>query len=208
MIDITGKRFSRLLVLARGPNKGEAAAWRVRCDCGATSLVVGSNLRRGHTQSCGCLKAERSRAANGIHFESGMRTPEYEAWRNMRSRCYDSTAKGYHNYGGRGIIVCERWRKSYLSFLSDVGRRPSPSHSIDRINNDGNYEPKNCRWATRRQQGLNQRRHLLGNSGASFIKGALSTPWRATFCKKHLGCFATKEQALLAHDTARSEVLL
>ena len=211
MIDLTGKRFNRLLVLARGPNKASKAAWRVRCDCGKLSLVIGRNLRSGNTRSCGCLSAERTsadNAARGIHFESGMRTPEYEAWRNMRRRCYDSTSQNYRYYGGRGITVCERWMESYLFFLADVGRKPSPTHSIDRINNDGNYEPTNCRWATKRQQGLNRRRRLLRNSGAYFRKGAHSKPWRAILNKKHLGCFATKEQAISAHATARAAAML
>ena len=207
-IDITRKRFGRLLVLARGPNRGKRAAWRVRCDCGAISLVTGCNLRSGNTQSCGCLQAELASAANGTHFESRPPTPEFATWISMRKRCYVSTSKDYRHYGGRGIIVCERWRKSYLSFLSDVGRRPSSNHSIDRINNDGNYEPKNCRWATRSQQNFNQKRHLLGNSGVSFIKGSQLRPWRASLGRKYLGCFATKEQALSARDTARSKTLL
>ena len=203
-IDLTGKRFGRLFVISRGPNSGSHAAWRVRCACGNLSLVSGDSLRRGHTQSCGCLNAERVSAANGIHFESG--TPEHEAWHSMRRRCYVSTTKGYRHYGGRGIIVCERWRENYLFFLADVGRRPSDSHSIDRINNDGNYEPTNCRWATRSQQRLNQRRRL--HCGAYFIKGSLSKPWLARLGKKYLGCFATKEQAVSAHDTAGAEALL
>lgn len=205
MIDLTGKRFSRLLVLKRGPDRGKRPAWRVRCDCGAMSLVNGDNLRSGNTQSCGCLRSERSSAANGTHFESRPQTPEYRAWTHMRSRCYDSTSKNYRYYGGRGISVCKRWGKSYLSFLADVGRRPSSNHSLDRINNDGNYEPKNCRWATRSQQSLNRRRRL--HCGAYFTKGARLKPWRAMLGKKYLGCFATKEQAVSAHDTAGAEAL-
>jgi hypothetical protein len=93
-----------------------------------------------------------------IHGETNEnRTIEYEAWISMKGRCGNPNATGFKNYGGRGIIVCERWLKSYLAFLADMGRRPSPGHSIDRIDNDGNYEPGNVRWATRHEQNKNKR---------------------------------------------------
>lgn len=87
----------------------------------------------------------------------GRVAPEYHAWKGMIKRCTNKKNRGWPNYGGRGITVCERWRESYLTFLADVGRRPSSKHSLDRIANDGNYEPGNVRWATRKQQ-INNRR--------------------------------------------------
>lgn len=98
-----------------------------------------------------------------VHGESGVNggTPEYIAWRNMKGRCSAPRHPAYKRYGARGIQVCERWRSSFANFLADVGRRPSPKHSIDRIDNSGNYEPDNCRWATSREQARNTKRNRL-----------------------------------------------
>lgn len=85
------------------------------------------------------------------------RTPEYESWRHLKQRCYNTKHKHYSYYGGRGIQVCERWRTSFTAFYNDMGKKPTPEHTVDRINPDGHYEPSNCRWATRREQRLNQR---------------------------------------------------
>ena len=117
---LTGVQSGRLTVLRRNRTMDKLVC---ACSCGKKIEVSVGNFRSRHTQSCGCLSAERTSADNavrGIHFESGMRTPEYEAWRNMRRRCYDSTSQNYRYYGGRGITVCERWMESYLFFLADV----------------------------------------------------------------------------------------
>lgn len=159
IVDIAGQRFGRLLVLSMaGKNSRNTVLWTCICDCGNAAVVLGTKLRSGHTISCGCAQRDASRLAQTSH---GMRrTPEYNIWRSMKSRCYKKTNAAYHNYGGRGIEVCESWRESFTNFIADMGKRPSDSHSIDRIDNDGHYEPGNCHWSTAVIQGNNKRNNL------------------------------------------------
>lgn len=130
--------------------------WLCRCECGGLVVVWGSNLRRGITRSCGCLRREvtgRLRFKHGLH-----RTPEHIVWAAMRYRCLNPSSSSWKWYGGRGITICDRWRDDFVAFLEDVGPRPSPEHSLDRIDVDGNYEPGNVRWATPSEQQRNKRR--------------------------------------------------
>ena len=134
--------------------------WVCRCACGATAVVATSELRKGDTKSCGCLRIATARSrgqSNHKHGAAcdGAETPEYRAWVEMRRRCRDSNHIGYERYGGRGITVCERWT-DFEAFLADMGQKPTPTHSIDRRDNDGNYEPGNVRWATPEQQQNNR----------------------------------------------------
>lgn len=149
--DLTGLRFGRLTVVKRGPNRGQAIRWWCRCDCGAGTLVLASGLTRTRDgrKSCGCSRLKHGHARNGREH------PLYGVWQTMIKRCENGRAINYPHYGGRGIRVCERWRHDFAAFLKDVGERPTPQHSLDRINNDGHYEPGNVRWATRREQALN-----------------------------------------------------
>lgn len=130
-----------------------------QCSCGNKKVLRRGKVRSGKTKSCGCLQNE-NRVIMGknrkSHGESKPATPEYLAWFSMKRRCINKNHKGWKNYGGRGIYVCDRWKHSYENFLADVGRRPSPHHSLDRINNDGIYEPGNCRWATAIEQNNNR----------------------------------------------------
>jgi hypothetical protein len=147
--DVIG-RWTALIVVS-GPGK---ARWICRCACGTEKVVDAYNLKIGVSLSCGCLRIETVRT----HNEGVKRTPEYWAWHAMIQRCENPRVKHWENYGGRGITVCSTWRADYRNFLVDMGRKPTPKHSLDRYpDNDGNYGPGNCRWATQKEQMRNTR---------------------------------------------------
>lgn len=157
LIDITGQTFGRLTVI-RWISK-PIFSWVCRCACGKEVLVLGGNLRSGRQSSCGCLQKEFPNSRK--HGESRMNiTAEYRSWSALSNRCSNPNNAAYKWYGAIGVKVCRRWRgkNGFINFLSDMGRKPSPKHSIDRYPNPyGNYEPSNCRWATAKQQRANQR---------------------------------------------------
>jgi hypothetical protein len=163
--DISGERFGKLVVVSRaGSDSFGNATWLCRCDCGGKSIVSGNQLRRTGekaTRSCGCAGLEKiankNRARLKTHGYTVNRTPrpEYYSWASMRSRCLNPNAPNYHLYGGRGITICDRWGK-FENFLSDMGPRPK-GRSLDRKDNSGNYEPRNCKWSTPKEQSNNRR---------------------------------------------------
>lgn len=161
-IDISGRRFGRWLVIAgprsrRGQGKPRVQ-WLCRCDCGTERWVFSELLRRGSSESCGCLAREIT-ASRGTHHASG--TPLYQTWRGMIERCENPESSQFHLYGGRGIKVCRRWRESFEAFRDDMGPKPTIAHQIDRIDNSRDYEPGNCRWATPRENSANTRRNVV-----------------------------------------------
>jgi hypothetical protein len=178
--DMTGKTCGFLTVIRRnGTYPGtKQAAWLCRCKCGKMTTVRGNTLRSGATTSCGCK-------THGVIKHGKTGTKVYYTWVQMLQRCNNPKNTGYAKYGGRGITVCERWR-TFENFLEDMGE-PSPDLSIDRIDNNGNYEPGNCRWATSKQQANNQRP-------------------RGPFVELPQGTFTLKQVAAMAGMTAQSIV--
>lgn len=146
-----GTRYGMLTVLGDAPRRRGARHISCRCDCGGETVVFVGNLTQGNTKSCGCL-----RGGSHGHAKANAHSQTYNSWVGAKTRCTNPNTIGWHNYGGRGIKMCDRWLLSFEDFLADMGERP-PGHSLDRIDPNGNYEPTNCRWATRSQQRQNQR---------------------------------------------------
>jgi len=164
--ELSGRQFGRLTVTrsALPSSTSGAHRWYTNCECGKADHVVSArNLLMGISQSCGCLRMEKMQAASTKHgyAHDGCVSPEWHAWATMIQRCYNRNNPAWSRYGGRGISVCDQWKDSFPSFIRDMGDRPGPGYSIDRIDNNGNYERDNCRWATSTQQNRNRRSNRM-----------------------------------------------
>lgn len=155
MIDLSGKVFDRLTVLRKeGRDSHGRALWKCKCTCGTDLIVISANLRSGNTGSCGCIRSRFAIPKESKSAET-RKSPTYISWASMWSRCTNSNRNTWKYYGGRGITVCNQWKR-FDNFVDDMGERPA-GKSLDRINTNGNYEPNNCRWATASEQMRNRR---------------------------------------------------
>lgn len=166
---LIGKSFGRLMVIGlSGVDKHQKRLWVCKCVCGTEDLkITTGDLMMSKRVSCGCKKSDDTSLRNFVHGDYG--STEYHSYCSMKDRCGNANNKQYADYGGRGISVCDRWMDSksgFINFINDMGRKPTPNHTLDRYpNNNGNYEPTNCRWATTQQQNNNKRsnRHIEYN---------------------------------------------
>ncbi len=163
--DLTGQRFGRLTVVERAENKGKPTVWLCKCDCGNEKIVRGSDLKNGHTQSCGCFHKEIvtnvlvSTCNKDKDSHGKSRTRLYSIWRSMKARCLNENHKHFQNYGNRGITICEEWQNNFRAFYDwAMSNGYSDELTLDRKDNDKGYSPENCRWATWHEQRINQRR--------------------------------------------------
>lgn len=167
---LTGRRFGRLVVSEEdGRDSKKRLRWKCVCDCGIQKTIASTNLISGHTRSCGCMNLEMVKERSTTHGQgrAGKQTPEYRAWSLMKSRCLNPNDARFIEYGGRGIRVCKRWMQ-FENFFNDMGKKPSSSHSLDRKETNGNYNPANCRWATAVEQQNNKRNnHLITVNGVT-----------------------------------------
>lgn len=173
MLDLTGQKYGRWTILYfEGFYQNKISKWMCQCECGKKSIVLRNTLRNGTSKSCGCLQKETVIGIITIHGQaSGKCTDEYTAWKNMKGRCAGYSAIGKRFYKDNNVIVCERWLNSFDIFFADMGKRPSKKHSLDRFpNKTGNYEPSNCRWATKKEQAGNTiRNRYLEYNGETLI---------------------------------------
>lgn len=162
LIDLSGNKYGSLTVIRQGPHhispSRNQVTWICICDCGNVTTVQRNSLRSGTTVSCGCAREDGAIKRRGLGYYNKI---EYQTWHRMKQRCYNEDNQDYKAYGGRGIAICDRWLNSFDDFFSDMGRRPDNCNSIDRINNDGDYDPSNCRWSNDYQQSRNKSNNVI-----------------------------------------------
>lgn len=207
--NIAGQIFGRLTVQSER-TFGKLVKWRCVCSCGKEKWVRSTHLVTGRSTSCGCFRTETTVARFTTHGATG--TPEYKSWLGMIERCENTKHREFKYWGGRGIRVCARWRHSFGNFLQDMGERP-PGTSIDRYpNNDGNYEPGNCRWATVEQQANNKRSNRIivigGEKHTSAARAARSNGVNARLLRERLDKGHAPENAIRTNGFVRSNARL
>lgn len=181
-VDLTGEKIGRLQIIKRIESDNKRyVMWECFCDCGKMTNVRTCDLRSGNTKSCGCYRSYVSGSIRKTHGKSSRdnkRVAEYDAWICMKSRCNNKNISNYSDYGGRGIKICERWEDSFDNFLSDMGEKPSPLHSVERRKNNLGYSPDNCYWATIEEQSRNKRNNRWYDHGG---KRMILTDWAKYF---------------------------
>jgi len=206
-VDYTGQKFGRWTVIKRGKRIGNKLTWECKCECGNKRNVLAGTLAFGGSKSCGCYTKERltKHGQNTGTYTS----PEYVSWLKMKQRCLNPNDVAYHNYGGRGIIISDEWL-DFQNFYKDLGDKPSKEHTIDRINNDGNYEKDNCKWSTKHEQSSNRRKLTNNTSGTTGVMwNSQCNKWQATITSKgkhyHLGIYNEIEEAIEARSRAETK---
>jgi len=216
--DRTGEVFGSWTILRYDCKRGNAHMWLCRCACGRETLVAMDSLTRGKSTQCAdCAYQSRSHQPRTRNFYASPHLPrrtsghptEARCYHAMIDRCYNPNATSHSHYGGRGITVCQRWRESFQAFLNDMGARPSSGHSIDRINNDGNYEPNNCRWATHTEQQRNKsNNHLVSFRGRTMCiadwADEVGLSWHVLIMRLRLGW--TVERAMTEPVRHKSDI--
>jgi len=198
LVDLTSQRFGKLTVVSKAPNIGKQTAWNCRCDCSPHKIIVvrGGNLKSVNVKSGGCLKRKHN-----LYYH-----PLYQTWAHIIQRTTNPQCKGYHNYGGRGIKICNQWRhnpKAFIEYCIQLSNWNTPEYSIDRINNDDNYEPGNIRFVNKSIQ-MKNRRFNNKSTGEKYIylnpSQSFSIKKRINHKYKHFGSFKTLKEAIKCRD--------
>ena len=187
IIDLTGQRFGRLVVLKRAENKGRMTRWLCLCDCGKTTISHAANLRNGQARSCGCYRYDRARAVSKKHDGKGTRL--YRIWKNMRSRCNCKSVSQYKDYGGRGITVCDEWSDYKVFQVWALSNGYADNLTIDRIDTNGNYTPDNCKWSNHKEQNRNRRdNHIVDGKSLSEWAEITGLNYQTLVSRANRGC--------------------
>ncbi len=192
--DITGQVFGKLTVIRYEGRGDHGNMWMCQCECGNYKTTYINTLNKGQVRSCGCIAGK-----NGTHKKA--RTPIYEVWAKMKKRCFNPSHKSYNDYGGRGITVCDRWM-SFENFYNDMGDKPK-GKSLERIDNDGDYTPFNCKWASREEQQRNKR---IVKGCTRVRNGNKFQTWITTNGHRHyLGTYDSEEEAIRVYEEAKEQ---